>query len=232
MSNKKNKKGHAPVPNASDLDVDVPPTEPAAFAVESEESPSAMAEPFGSGTFDHDGPLAADIGAGAPGVVQTRAYWLGAYPTCTGEGLAIGGQDFPKLTEEVRPSRGIGGTSQRIPHVGKVIHLAESQVRKIEEKMPLRVIRFLEPPADHQQRDAFDEEPRRKGYAIRIPTDADMASARASGRGLPGYVRQKWDEPAARYLFMELCADQANPARSGAYPPPLSEHQGSLWPDD
>ena len=121
---------------------------------------------------------------------------------------------------------------QRIPHVGKVIHLAESQVRKIEEKMPLRVIRFLEPPADHQQRDAFDEEPRRKGYAIRIPTDADMASARASGRGLPGYVRQKWDEPAARYLFMELCADQANPARSGAYPPPLSEHQGSLWPDD
>lgn len=186
--------------------------------------------------------LAADIHAHDPGIETLAWYWIGAFPQCSGEGLNVGGINFPKINEDIR---GKGGKTQRIPRIGALIQLNRSQIEEIRKRLPRRVIRFTEPLKPEEfvtdangdekrlghQTDPFDfEQRRRRGYPIRIPTKEQIERAQANGRTLPRYVRGKFDEPAARYVFAQLCDNQERPTRGEAYPPSL-EDVDIDWPE-
>jgi hypothetical protein len=170
--------------------------------------------------------LAAPIDDHGPGISSEVWYWIGALPQCTGEGLDIGGMNFPKINEDVKPA-GIGGKTTRIPRIGALVKLNQDRVELIEDKLSRCVLRFTEPADEDQQNDAEDyTQRRRKGYPIRIPTEEQVKA------GSRRYVRGTHDEPAARYLFAQVCADQNNPVRGNAYPDNLEDAPELLaWPD-
>ena len=184
-------------------------------------------------------------------------YWLGALPGCPRETLHIAGVEFSKMTEIVRRNPHNPSQTDRDARIGSLVQLTKAKVELLREKIRLQVIRFVDlPAADAARRaearaacktdaakrvhdpiegtgaglEALDVT-RRRGHPIRIPTTDDVKAARKHGRVLREYVRDDRDEPAARYLFAQLCANQNQPERSDFYPEPL-EVTGLKWPDE
>jgi len=190
--------------------------------------------------------LAAPLDAHSPGVDVLRAYWIGAFPGCVGEGLSIAGVNFPKINEDVKRNSGAKGGTQRIPRLGALVRLDHAKVELIRARLLQQVIRFTEVHRPEEfitdshgdekrvghQTDAMDyDQPRRKGRPIRIPTETELENARKAGRPLRKYTRGTHDEPAARYLFAQLCTNQEKPVRGEAYPPSL-EDADIEWPEE
>ena len=200
--------------------------------------------------------LVPDLAKLQKGIIHEWWYWIGALPGCPREHLDIGSVDFPKMVERVSIDPHSRDT-RRAPLIGSIRKMNAAQLKKIEEDLPNCVIRFdltLEEDAASRVKNAAkcdDDSPaqmqygdqggpgsglevldmvRRKGFPIRIPTDKAVADAKKAGGYLKMYSPNTKDEPAARYIFMELCSNQNRPQRSDFYPDPL-EVTGLQWPD-
>lgn len=186
--------------------------------------------------------LVPDLKKHTKGVVGLHWYWMGTLPGCPMEQLWIGSVDFPKMTEDVR--RDGRGQTKRVAKIGSLRQLTIDQLERIEADLPNCVIRFdVTKEEDEAQRErnraACDNEEtrrlydpvggpgsdldaldvaRRKGHPIRIPTDKAIEEAKKVGHMIQTYSASTRDEPAADYIFMELCANQDRPQRSDFYP--------------
>lgn len=176
------------------------------------------------------GKLVPDLAKHTKGIIGKHWYWIGALPGCPREHLDVGSTDFPKMTENVRRDK--RGKTHRRGQLGSVRQLTLVQLQRIEDDLPNCVIRFdgeMESPGGPGDGlEALDNE-RRKGRAVRIPTDAAIKKAIDDGRPLRPFSPEATDEPAARYVFAKYCEDQDKPQRSDFYPPSL-EDSGLEWP--
>ena len=171
------------------------------------------------------------------GVEKRMWFWAGAYPSCPAVSLDCGDASFPMVTETVYEREGTEA-SQRVPHIGNLLHLNRKQVDGIKEQLSRSVIRFYESkPAKYagQGLDAsIMKKQCRKGKPIRIWTDEQIDQREAKGYFAPRYHREDFDEPMADHIFMVPFANQDNPSADqipNIYPPPLSE-TGLEWPED
>jgi len=164
-------------------------------------------------------------------------YWVGALPSCPTDVMYLAGMGFPKMTEKVIPGNKAGGKTQRIPHIGHVCRLSLDKIDMIKKQLPQVVLRFMEEPRDSEPGvgavlgDHIDESNRpRKGYPITIPTAEQIQVSRENKRSVVPYTRREHDEPGARYIFAQLCANQDHPSPESVYPEPL-ESTGIEWPE-
>lgn len=169
-----------------------------------------------------------------PTVEVTRWYWVGVIAECPTPSLDFAGVNFPKMNELImQDSQGI---QTRIPVIGSLVKLYRSQVELLRDKIKHAVIRFKE-PFDPQKWDrsirrdiANCGEPPRKGEKVTIPTDAELKEREKNGFVMVHYEREPFDEPAAKFVFAQLCDDQQRGNRGSNYPKPLSE-TGLVWPE-
>ena len=184
--------------------------------------------------------LVGPLGRNDPSLGREYKYWVGVFPACPVEALYCAGICFPKVTEKVlRGQRHRTGATERVPQVGGIVPLTADKIRLLRERLPRLVVRFNaprvrdEPMSGALLEDATDQERtkhKRPGRPIRIPTDEEMQQARANRLSVRPYVRGANDEPAARFMFAQLCEDQDNPKPGTIYPESL-EATGLSWPD-
>lgn len=177
-----------------------------------------------------------------PSVERNRAamlrefrYWVGTLPSCPREHVDLAGINFPKVNELLVPDRMHAEKKARVPVIGAIVHLSASKLEDIRERLTRTVVRFTdhavhEEPGTGENRGDPYQRPRR-GHIITIPRAEDIAAAKRDGRAIPRYVPQNGDVPVARYLFMQLCADQQNGMHGSVYPDPL-EVTGLEIPSD
>lgn len=174
--------------------------------------------------------LVLDLDKLTKGVIGKYAYWMGALPDAPREHLQIGSIDFPKMEEDVRIDK--TGKTKRRENIGSIRWLTLVQIQRVEDDVLQQIIRFdgagKSPGGPGDGLEVLDE-PRRKGIPMRVPTDANIEKAIKDKRPLRPFSAEVTDEPAARYVFMQLCADQERPQRSDFYPDPL-EVTGLVWP--
>ena len=214
----------------------IPPVEPKSSTPS---KPKTKAKAKGANTIIDGSSLSADLDGPLKGSLSQYYYWVGVLPTCPVESVDIAGINFPKLNENVIDDPSRTGRSRRVPVIGSITILTEDKIRLLREKLPRQVVRFLdggagaggakEETGTGQNLGDLHVRPR-KGYMVRIPTDQQIKERRERGRSSRHYVRQKGDEPAAKYIFAMLCEDQDKPDRGDFYPDPL-EVTGLEWPE-
>lgn len=170
------------------------------------------------------------------GVMREYLYWVGVTPSCPREHIDCAGINFPKVNENLIDDPMRTNRKQRVPVIGAIVRLTEDKIRRMREKLPRLVIRFLDDKGQHEEPgtgqnigDNF-QRPRR-GQIITIPTDEEVKAAQERGKATRQYVMQRQDVPAARFMFAQLCADQEKGSRGEIYPEPL-EVTGLEWPDE
>ena len=174
--------------------------------------------------------LVPDLKKLTKGVIGKHWYWIGALPGCPREHLDIGSTNFPKMTEDVR--RDSRGQTHRRPQIGSIRQLTQVQLQRIQDDLPQCVIRFdTDGPNPGGPGDGLEvlDKDRRKGEPMRIPTDKQVEEAKKRDRFVDSYSASVLDEPAARYVFAQLCENQERPQRSDFFPEPL-EVTGLEWP--
>ncbi len=207
---------------------DIPPTEPT--VAKHGETSAPVATPPDPQTTTPGASLVLDLGKLTKGVIGKYAYWIGALPGAPREHLQIGSIDFPKMEEDVRLDK--RGKTKRREQIGSIRRLTLNQLQRVEGDVPQQIIRFdaagKSPGGPGDGLEVLDE-PRRKGTPMRVPTNANVEKAIKDKFPLRPYSAEVTDEPAARYVFMQLCADQERPQRSDFYPKSL-EATGLEWP--
>lgn len=169
------------------------------------------------------------------GVDTDYLFWVGVLPTCPVDSIDLAGINFPKLNELLLPPR--PGTQNRVRHgvIGALVRLSEARMHLMIERLPRTVIRFFEDAEEQREEpstgmnvgDAHIQA--RRGMLITIPTPAEIEQRRKAGRSTRVYRPTEFDEPAARYMFAKLCADQVKGERSQDYPATIAE-KGLSWP--
>jgi hypothetical protein len=171
------------------------------------------------------------------GVTTEYAFWMGVVPSCPVAQINAGGLNFPKMNERLIDSPNRTGEKLRVPEIGGLNkHVNIQHIERLKELIPRLVLRFKDDPVEAEEPGSGEnighvhQRPRR-GYVVTIPTEEEIAKAKEAGANLPRYVRQPLDEPAAKYMFLKLCADQEMPQREAIYPPTL-DVTGIEWPDE
>jgi len=162
--------------------------------------------------------------------VAVAAFWLGVVPQCATPFIRCGGISFPKMNELLVSNPNQQSGKARIPVIGG-LHgsITQEMIDNIKEHMKRLVIRFDEAPrpcdriVSHQGIEALSAFEPRKGRIVTIPRKRDIEMTREEGRIIRPYVRQQFDEPAAKYMFMQPCVDQDRPQRGGFYPACIPE---------
>lgn len=177
--------------------------------------------------------LMPDLDAHKGSVSRRYWYWLGVTPGCPVDNIDIAGIGFPKLTEKVSTHN---RETVRIPVPGHLVQLGESEIRRMRDRLPRTVIRFLGEKPQHEEpgtgMNVGDTYSRgRKGHLITIPRDKDVQEIEKQGRAAHRYEQGPNDQPAARYMFALLCDNQDRPAVGSVYPETL-ETTGLEWPDE
>ncbi len=103
-------------------------------------------------------------------------------------------------------------------------HINEDNIRALRDVLPRMVVRWK----DKAAREAKGLRPLAK--IIKIPTAERLAQAKADGTHVSRYVRQPDDEPAVKYMYMHLCADQSEPERGHDYS--TLDETGLVWPEE
>lgn len=216
---------------------DIPPTDPTPTIPQ--EAKRKPGRPKGSRNATPSGPiglldgasLVPNLEANREAVEEAHWYWLGALPACPTEHLDLKGIHFPKVEELVSVKRD-GGT-QRIPVIGALVQLTIDQVLMLKDRLSRTVIRFRDKAGGETgvgvPVSSVESIQRRKGDPVTIPTVDEVKKAEAAGRATNRYQQRPGDEPAARYLFAQLCENQERPGRGEFYPEPL-EITGLAWP--
>ena len=173
----------------------------------------------------------------AAGVGKRYRYWIGVTPSCPVNGLDIAGLCFPKVNEQIVPDPGRTGQKKRRLVAGAIVWVTEDKIRLLRERLPRTVIRFTDDKGTHNEPGTGEnigdvaQRPRR-GHVITIPTDEDLKSRQQGGKPAHAYNPDpKRDVPAARFMFAQLCANQAQPEQ-GEYDPDPLELTGLEWPEE
>ena len=163
-------------------------------------------------------------------------YWVGALPAMPLESVSIAGVCFPKINEKILPDPQRTDRKIRVPVIGSIVRLTEAKLKLIAERLPRTVVRFYEGVRDVKDEPGTGENigdvhtRARRGNLITIPKPEDVAAAEKAGKPSRRYVPDRRDEPAARYVFMQLCANQETGNYGETYPNPLEE-TGIDWPE-
>lgn len=175
--------------------------------------------------------LVPDLEKHRASVATTYWYWIGVLPSCPVGALGLGGEMFPKINENI--IRDHSGQQKRVPVIGNIVKLTKPKVDRMRERMSRTVLRFTSAPTGSSGVGAKvgNNIPPRKGYAITIPSDEEIEQRKASKLPARMYYQQEHDEPAARYMFAQLCSDQSSPSRGESYPEVL-EKTGLPWPGE
>lgn len=170
-------------------------------------------------------------------IAKPVAYWLGLTTDCPANQIDCAGLHFPKVQEMIVPNPQDPGKKVRVPVIGGLdANVTEDKILRLQEVLPRLVIRFLSEPAQKEQpgtgQNTGDPVVRaRKGYVITIPTEQMVEDARANGKTLKPYIRLPNDEPAANYMYLQVCPDQKLPARGTIAPSTIGEI-GIEWPNE
>lgn len=177
--------------------------------------------------------LVPDLEKNRTAVSRLYWYWIGVTPNCPVDEVQIVGTGFPKVEEKVTQ---INGKTQRHPLIGKLVQLDEAAIRRLRERLPRTVIRFIDAKDQHEEPgtgmnlgDVYER--KRRGHLITIPRESDVAEIEKQGRAVRRYVQDPRDQPAARYMFAQICDDQERGNRGAVYPETL-ETTGLEWPDE
>jgi hypothetical protein len=209
----------------------IPPTEPmakpAAKSPKSPKSPKVPAEwkPKGSA-------LVPDLEKNRAVIRHTQWYWIGALPGSPVEAVAIAGQCFPKIEEHIIKAKA-AAEQVRYPVIGALVPLTKLDIDRMREALPRTIMRFTSKESAPSGSGSTVEHAigqNRKGFLVTIPKESDAKEMLKQGRAPRTYEQRDGDEPAARYLFAQLCADQQNPARGQVYPDCL-EQTDLVWPE-
>ena len=214
---------------------DIPPTEP---ETKKPKAPASAERAPARRTKITGADLTVDPKKHETAVERSYHYWLGALPGLPVENAHFGGRCFPKIEERV--GKAADGTSSRSAVIGAVVRLTADSVIKIRDRISRTVVRWRQESSEEAVErmgtgagrgveSVTDEQRRRRGHLVLIPTAAEIAAKRAAGRPANLYQPQAGDEPVSRYLFAALCPDQQQPGRGDHYPEPL-EVTGLEWP--
>ncbi len=171
----------------------------------------------------------------AGGVAREFFYWVGVTPTCPVEHIDCAGINFPKLNEDLIDDPMRGPQRKRVPVIGAIVKLNEDKIRRMRERLPRTVLRFLsnpgqkDEPGTGQNIGDLHQRPSR-GQLITIPTAEDIEWRKKSGKPTRVYTPHPADVPAARFMFAVLCTNQEKGNRGDVYPETL-ETAGLVWPD-
>lgn len=169
------------------------------------------------------------------GTLRRFRYWVGLLPSCPVDVLDMGGINFPKRTERLYPDPMMTGETKRAPVIGAVTWLTEENIVLLRARLPRTVIRHLSDGGQYEEPgtgiNTGDPARRpRRGQVIRVPSSAEIATAREQGRAVNRYVPEAdRDVPAARYMFC-VRLDEGSPSADS--PPPPLEQTGLVWPID
>lgn len=169
--------------------------------------------------------LVPSVDANRAVTLREHRYWIGTLPDCPREHVDIAGVNFPKVNELLVPDRTNPTKKTRIPVFGSIVHLSVGKLEQIRERLTRTVVRFTEAEVREEAgtgQNVGDPHQRpRRGHLITIPRAEDIEVARKEGRAIHLYVASADDVPVARFLFMQLCADQKNGMHGSVYPDPL-----------
>lgn len=169
-------------------------------------------------------------------VANEHAYYLGVLGTCPVAQINCGGLNFPMRNDVFRDDPSRPGKKMRVGVVGGQNNKVNAHnIAALRTGLKRLVIRFTDEPAQLEERGTgkntrAPHQKGRRGKIIRIPTPEQMAEAREAGVHVPVYVRQPNDEPAARYMYMHPCPDQAYPERGHDFT--TIEEGGIFWPGE
>ncbi len=170
------------------------------------------------------------------GTVKEYRYWVGVTPSCPVESIDLAGVNFPKVNELLIDDPLRTDVKRRVPVIGALVWINEAKIRRLRERLARTVIRFIrsdqgqkEEPNTGENVGDVHRRPRR-GHLITIPTDAEIAERKRRGKPTREYVYRNGDVPAGRYMFAQICEDQARGSR-GDYYPEVLETTGLDWPD-
>lgn len=168
--------------------------------------------------------LMVDLDNYGEAIVVEMAFWMGVLPQFPTPYINCVGLTFPKLNELLIPDPSDTTRMQRVPVIGALHSSITAEIiSRLKLVLPRLVIRFTEPPNEDKPKksqtvaEVSTLQPR-KGFLITIPSDKDIEMSTKGGARVKRYSRQKWDEPALPYMFMQPCVDQENPQRGGVYP--------------
>lgn len=218
---------------------DIPPTEPTtATATKPKPAAKGKAKPLAitTRTKVEGSALVPDLSKRAASVARRFWYWIGVTPESPCDQIQVVGVGFCKVTEDVSI---VNGKTRRLPVIGQLVQLGEGEIKRLRERLPRTVMRMLpdkdgaevreEPGTGLNLGDAFIR--KRRGHLITIPREEDAKAIEAQGRSAHRYEQGPYDQPAARYMFAQLCEDQENPRVGTAYPETL-ETTGLEWPGE
>ncbi len=220
----------------------IPPTEP--VALKKAKAPSATVKKSPTTGKPKGSALVPDLDANRAVMRYTKWYWIGALPGSPVEAVTVAGQCFPKIEERIIKASA-AADQVRYPVIGAIVPLTKTDIDRMREALPRTIMRFTS--SGRQTSDQFGagmpaidagtgntvEQAigrNRKGFLVTIPKAKDVEEMLKQGRAARTYEQREGDEPAARYLFAQLCPDQQNPSRGEVYPEPL-ELTDLDWPE-
>ena len=161
--------------------------------------------------------------------LESRFFWVGAFPICPVDNVHLGGVCFPKITERLVKVP-TSSKKQRSPQAGTVTRFTAEQAEIIIDRLKRSVVRFHEAVPDWTTPEGLEDmtENRYKGEIIRVPAPAEVAELRKQGRPVTVYRRGPHDYMLATMLFAVQCPDQERPSAGTVYPEPLSV-TGLTW---
>lgn len=215
---------------SDDQTTTVPPTEPTATP-DAAPAPKRTRKPRAKPATNAQ-KLVPDFDKLPHGVNAGMWYWVGVLNDAPKGQIDVAGVDFPKMEEIV--SKGPDGKTQRAPVAGGLRQLTKDKVEAICEALPRTIIRFYsgaKEEAGTGQNMGDDYVRPRSGQLITIPSEKQMTEMRENGKSWSPYSKHKNDEPAACYMYAQLCDDQQNPVRGSVLPDTLDK-TGLSYPEE
>lgn len=210
----------------------IPPTEPT--AAKKPAKPKKAAAPSGPKRGSALAP--SNLAGNREAMRDTRWYWVGTLPGSPVDFVSVAGQTFPKLEEKISWKK--DGTQLNVPVIGALLALTKADIERMREALPRTIMRFTDGRGEPKSVDEIGvgepvesaQDNYRKGFLITIAKKTEIEEAAKANRAVRQYSQRDGDEPAARYLFAQVCEDQEKPRRCDSYPEPL-EQTDLVWPE-
>lgn len=154
--------------------------------------------------------------------------WVGIDPNCPVNQFDLAGVTFVKQTERLVKDPHDDRRKMRIPQQGSIAYLDPDRLGELRDKLSRTVVRM-------QHRPEVREEPgtgtnvgdpmvrESRGFAITIPTSEEVRQRRELGLPNTEYRHDpQRDVPAAKFLYLKVCADQKNGLPEAIIPDPIA----------
>lgn len=147
----------------------------------------------------------------SPAVAKPLRCWVGLLPECPANQADVCGISFVKHTERIVRDPGDPTSTRRVPVVGTIGFLDPDRADEFVQAMKRQIVRTTRE----------DEDGRKSGKNIRIPSAASIANAKQGGSTVHPYRPQVGDEPLARYAYLVVLED--GQSEGAHYPEPIEK---------